>query len=159
MDKCVFCEIYKKKKGIIYENKFFYAQFDKYPVSPGHAEVIPIRHIVSLLDLNDEEWMYLKTSIFDVIKIIEATDLKRLYEEFIQNSLDEKSKQFCLKMLRHPSLGKKPDGYNIGVNEGEAAGRTINHLHLHIIPRYFGDVKNYVGGIRNVIPEMGGYKN
>jgi len=61
-------------------------------------------------------------------------------------------------MLKHRSLWKKPDGYNIGMNEGEAAGRTINHLHIHIIPRYFGDVEDYIGGIRHIIPGMGNYK-
>ena len=50
-----------------------------------------------------------------------------------------------------------PDGYNVGVNEGEAAGRTINHLHIHLIPRYSGDVANPRGGIRNIIPGMGVY--
>jgi len=50
-----------------------------------------------------------------------------------------------------------PDGYNIGVNEGEAAGRTIDHLHIQFIPRYKGDVLNPRGGIRNVIPGKGDY--
>ncbi len=50
-----------------------------------------------------------------------------------------------------------PDGYNVGVNEGRAAGRTIDHLHIHLIPRYAGDVKNPVGGVRNIIPEKGDY--
>jgi len=44
----------------------------------------------------------------------------------------------------------KPDGYNVGVNCGEAAGQTIPHFHLHIIPRYRGDVENPGGGIRNI---------
>lgn len=43
----------------------------------------------------------------------------------------------------------KPEGYNIGVNIGEAAGQTVFHLHIHIIPRYSGDVDNPRGGIRN----------
>ena len=51
----------------------------------------------------------------------------------------------------------RPDSYNIGINEGEAAGRTIHHLHIHLIPRYKGDVKNPRGGVRNVIPEKGNY--
>ena len=42
----------------------------------------------------------------------------------------------------------RPDGYNIGINIGEAAGQTIFHLHVHIIPRYSGDVDNPRGGIR-----------
>ena len=50
-----------------------------------------------------------------------------------------------------------PDGYNIGINEGEAAGRTQHHLHIHLMPRYVGDVKNPRGGVRNVIPEKADY--
>jgi diadenosine tetraphosphate (Ap4A) HIT family hydrolase len=44
----------------------------------------------------------------------------------------------------------RPDGYNIGVNEGEAAGQTIPHLHIHVIPRFVGDVHKPRGGIRNI---------
>ncbi|MGB5707339.1 MAG: HIT domain-containing protein [Arenicellales bacterium] len=47
----------------------------------------------------------------------------------------------------------KPDGYNIGINVGEWAGQSIHHLHIHVIPRYKGDVENPKGGIRSVIPE------
>ncbi len=50
-----------------------------------------------------------------------------------------------------------PDGYNVGINEGEAAGRTVHHLHVHIIPRYKGDVENPRGGVRNIIPGKGKY--
>ena len=46
-----------------------------------------------------------------------------------------------------------PDGYNIGINVGEAAGQSIHHLHIHVIPRYKGDVENPKGGVRGVIPE------
>ena len=46
-----------------------------------------------------------------------------------------------------------PDSYNIGINEGETAGRTIPHLHMHLIPRYKGDVENPSGGIRNMLPD------
>jgi len=51
----------------------------------------------------------------------------------------------------------KPDGYNIGVNIGAAAGQSIFHVHIHIIPRYQGDVDNPQGGIRHVIPNKGHY--
>lgn len=42
-----------------------------------------------------------------------------------------------------------PDGYNISINCGEAAGQTVFHCHIHLIPRYAGDVENPRGGIRN----------
>lgn len=47
----------------------------------------------------------------------------------------------------------KPDGYNIGINEGQAAGQIISIVHIHIIPRYKNDTKNPKGGIRRVIPD------
>ena len=46
-----------------------------------------------------------------------------------------------------------PDGYNIGINVGESAGQSIPHLHIHVIPRYKGDVENPKGGVRGVIPQ------
>ncbi len=46
----------------------------------------------------------------------------------------------------------QPDGYNVGINIGEHAGQSIMHLHVHIIPRYKGDVENPKGGVRSVIP-------
>lgn len=46
-----------------------------------------------------------------------------------------------------------PDGYNVGVNAGGAAGQTVPHAHLHVIPRYEGDVDDPRGGIRHVIPD------
>ena len=50
-----------------------------------------------------------------------------------------------------------PDGYNIGVNCGSAAGQTIFHVHIHLIPRYFGDMEDPSGGVRGVIPEKRKY--
>lgn len=46
-----------------------------------------------------------------------------------------------------------PDGLNVGINDGDAAGQTISHLHWHIIPRYDGDIADPTGGVRGVIPE------
>lgn len=46
----------------------------------------------------------------------------------------------------------QPDGYTIGVNEGRAAGRTVDHVHIHLLPRRDGDVPDPRGGIRHVLP-------
>lgn len=50
-----------------------------------------------------------------------------------------------------------PDGYNIGINIGEHSGQTVAHVHLHVIPRYRGDVENPRGGVRGVIPGKQSY--
>lgn len=50
-----------------------------------------------------------------------------------------------------------PHGYNIGINVGTAAGQTVFHLHVHVIPRYDGDVLGPRGGVRLVIPSKGNY--
>lgn len=51
----------------------------------------------------------------------------------------------------------KPDGYNIGINNGAAAGQTVMHLHIHLIPRYEGDRADPRGGVRWIIPEKAAY--
>ncbi len=50
-----------------------------------------------------------------------------------------------------------PDGYNVGFNAGAASGQTVAHLHIHVIPRYAGDMPDPRGGIRHVIPDLGNY--
>jgi ATP adenylyltransferase len=52
-----------------------------------------------------------------------------------------------------------PDGFNVGININEAAGQTISHVHIHLIPRYNGDIKDPEGGIRSVIPNKKTYRN
>lgn len=52
---------------------------------------------------------------------------------------------------------RRPDGYNVGFNAGSAAGQTVPHLHLHVIPRYQGDVPDPRGGVRHVVPGKGNY--
>lgn len=51
----------------------------------------------------------------------------------------------------------KPDAFNVGVNCGEAAGQSVWHAHIHVIPRYKGDNPNPRGGVRNVIPQKAKY--
>jgi len=51
----------------------------------------------------------------------------------------------------------QPDGFNIGINAGEAAGQTVMHLHVHVIPQYRSDIADPRGGVRWVIPDTAAY--
>lgn len=52
---------------------------------------------------------------------------------------------------------RNPDGSNIGINVGEAAGQTVMHLHIHLIPRYAGNQPDPRGGVRWIMPEKAPY--
>ena len=60
---------------------------------------------------------------------------------------------------RHVTDKYKSDVYTIGINQGTAAGQTIPHLHVHLIPRYRGDVSDPTGGVRGVIPQKANYRH
>jgi diadenosine tetraphosphate (Ap4A) HIT family hydrolase len=114
---CIFCE---PDREILVENALAIAVFDHYPVSPGHALVLPRRHVVTIWELEPDEY------------------------------------DACFRLVRElcPILAMRygPDGFNVGVNCGAAAGQSIWHAHIHVIPRYEGDVADPLGGVRHVIP-------
>jgi diadenosine tetraphosphate (Ap4A) HIT family hydrolase len=99
--------------------------WDAFPVSPGHALLIPRRHIPTWFDATDADQIALIAAINETKARIEQ--------------------------LHHP------DGYNIGINCGAAAGQTVFHLHVHVIPRYAGDVTDPRGGVRHVIADKANY--
>lgn len=119
---CVFCA---PKSKVILESASTYSIYDRFPVSKGHALIIPKRHVSSYFDLSLKEQIACQLNINKLKKIID--------------------KEY------------NPDGYNIGVNIGSTGGQTISHVHIHLIPRYKGDVDNPIGGVRNVIPDLGNY--
>lgn len=85
---------------------------------------------------------------------------KRLVATWFDATRDEQRAIFDLvdEVKRQLNAELRPDGYNIGINVGEPAGQTVMHLHVHVIPRYRGDVDDPRGGVRFVIPEAGNYK-
>jgi diadenosine tetraphosphate (Ap4A) HIT family hydrolase len=121
--ECIFC---KPDTSLVFlENELAYAKFDRFPVSNGHALIIPKRHVADFFGATQAELLAMTALMHEAKKII-----------------DEKH---------------KPDGYNIGANCGAVAGQTVFHLHLHLIPRYIGDVENPRGGVRGVIPQKQNY--
>ena len=84
---------------------------------------------------------------------------KRHVKTFFETTIEEQNAIFELVRLAKEDLDKKyhPDGYNIGLNCEEAAGQSVMHIHLHLIPRYKGDVENPRGGVRGVITKNKNY--
>lgn len=104
---------------IIVETVTTFSFYDRFPVSPGHALIVPKRLVATYFELTLKEQM---------ASWIVANKVK----EILQRKFN-------------------PDGFNIGINVNQAAGQTIWHSHIHIIPRYDGDVENPRGGVRGVI--------
>ena len=76
-------------------------------------------------------------------------ELKAIEKAAILQALDEAKEALDREL--------NPDGYNIGINDGEAAGQTVMHLHIHLIPRYKGDTEDPRGGVRWIFPDKAKY--
>ena len=84
---------------------------------------------------------------------------KRHYASFFEarpNEIDELYEMLLTAKTRL-KMDYQCDGFNIGINDGLCAGQTVGHLHIHLIPRYDGDVEDPRGGVRWVIPEKAKY--
>jgi diadenosine tetraphosphate (Ap4A) HIT family hydrolase len=112
-------------RDLIYESATAFSFFDKYPVSVGHALIVPKRLVSNYFDLSIKEQMACWMMVNKV-------------KSYLQNQYN-------------------PDGFNIGINVQEAAGQSVPHCHIHVIPRYTGDVESPRGGVRGVIPEKQNY--
>jgi len=117
---CPFCNLAGEE--ILVEKSRVVALVDPYPVTSGHALVIPKRHVTRLSDLDEREIL----QIFECVTVLQSTL-------------------------------STADGFNVGFNQGRAAGQSIPHLHCHVIPREEGDVDNPQGGVRAVIPKRQHY--
>jgi diadenosine tetraphosphate (Ap4A) HIT family hydrolase len=84
---------------------------------------------------------------------------RRHVRSFFDTTADERASMLGLldAAKQQLQLEFSPAGYNIGINDGDAAGQTIGHLHIHLIPRYPGDRSDPRGGVRWVIPDKADY--
>lgn len=129
----------------------------------------PARHKVAavsaFLEVLEDEWVAsnsLAFAIRDRFAVSPGHTLvitRRLARTWWDATPEEQAALFELvDQVKHDlDLSLRPDGYNVGFNAGEAAGQTIDHLHVHVIPRFRGDVPDPRGGIRHAIPGKGNY--
>lgn len=102
-------------------------------------------------------------AIYDAFPVNEGHILiipKRHFDNFFDATNDEITAIYSLLHECKEILSKKynPTGYNVGVNIGFDGGQTIMHLHVHLIPRYQGDVENPRGGVRRLKPQLVHYE-
>jgi len=120
---CAFCSVDLARAA--WSSPLAIALWDLYPVSLGHALIVPRRHATSWGELAANEKAALTAGI-DAVRAL----------------IDERF---------------QPHAYNVGYNDGGPAGQTIEHFHVHVIPRYQGDVLDPRGGIRWVLPDKAAY--
>lgn len=124
MASCPFCDLVSRE--LLVESPLAVAFADSYPASPGHALVIPRRHVATYFDATPEE----RTAIWGLVDRVRTVLVER----------------------------HRPDGFNVGFNAGPAAGQTVLHAHVHVIPRYDGDVVDPRGGVRHAVVGRGFYE-
>lgn len=116
-----------ERERVLAVDDLFAVVSDKYPVSPGHTLIIPRRALTRFQELNAAERL----------RLLEWVD-------WAQNHL----------LSTH---APPPDAFNLGANDGKAAGQTMPQFHFHVIPRHEGDVADPRGGVRWVIPGKAKY--
>lgn len=119
---CPFCQVPPAR--VVAESELCVALRDIHPVSPGHTLVITRRHARTYFDASADE----QAALWQLVgQVKQGLDLGQ-------------------------GGAPAPDGYNVGFNAGPVAGQTVMHVHIHVIPRYQGDVDDPRGGVRGVIP-------
>lgn len=128
--RCPFCAIDAAR--VAFAEGEVVALWDLYPVNPGHLLLVTRRHVGSWFDATEEERQQLAA--------LTVRGRNQIRQRLAEQGLPE------------------PSGFNVGVNIGADAGQTVDHLHVHVIPRFEGDTPDPVGGVRWVVPARGNYR-
>ncbi len=155
---CLFChELEGESTNVFHRSKsgLFAARWDQFPVRPGHIEIVPTYHVERVQEMSVGQLADLMVYVREVMNFVEElVDLTEVYWQMSGNPVNDIAAEFvkrCLQQLRQ--LRGAPEGYTIGINDGEASGQTLRHVHCHIIPRWLGDVTNPEGGLRRIFPD------
>ena len=122
-EACPFCA--PEAARVIFRDALVTALWDLYPLNPGHALIVPNRHVAGWAEASGHE----RAALMAAVDRVRAEIAARF----------------------------RADGFNVGFNDGAAAGQTVFHLHVHVIPRISGDMEDPRGGVRYVVPGRARY--
>jgi diadenosine tetraphosphate (Ap4A) HIT family hydrolase len=143
--------------GELSSEHFLFA-WDHSPATPGHALVIPKRHVQFMRDLNETERHELIDNVLLLKDYISSTNLEAIYTTMLANIEDTVSRTFLNDALDTLSrFQSAPAAFNDGLNDGPAAGQTVPHFHWHVMPRWDGDIEDSRGGIKHMFAGKGNY--
>lgn len=140
---CPFCD--PAPSRVFHRGRLVLGLWDGFPVSPGHALLVPVRHVPTWFDASPEELAELAATV----EVAREAVLGRI----ARGELADRGESSEGRPVTRP-----PDGWNVGVNVGAAGGQTVFHLHVHVVPRWAGDVPDPRGGVRGVIPAKRDYR-
>ncbi len=154
---CFFCKV--SGELFLFENDYFYSMLDEYPVSPGHVLIVLKTHIASLRELPSAQGAAMMDIAQRTLSNLSVQTLREFYLNKATNSKDEKSKELCKAALDALDGYFDIEDFNLGINDGPAAGQTIPHLHIHVMPRFGNDGGAGIGGVQHIFSPKGDYKS
>ena len=163
MDTCFFCKTLANSTAANriqeLDTDSFMVIWDGFPVTPGHALIIPKRHVQYMSDLSEAERTGLVDHALRVKEYIKTADLTAAYTTLMTDG-DAKSQAYITDAMQALATfdNRAPEAFNDGLNDGPAAGQTVSHFHWHVMPRWEGDMEDPRGGIRHMFPGKGNYR-
>jgi diadenosine tetraphosphate (Ap4A) HIT family hydrolase len=160
---CVFCKTIERGGPDVLDidkDSPFIVLLDIFPVVPGHALIVPRRHIAEYGGLTQAERYALTDMVIRLYDEIRRTDLVVSYDSLLAAYRESVPKSVSfLRDARSKAIeySRPPDGFNHGLNDCYEAGRTVSHMHYHVMPRWVGDSNDPRGGVRHMFQGKGNY--
>ncbi len=163
MSNCLFCDSYQtwsQHGNILTERPNLYSILSITPASPGQAIIVPKAHVETMKSLDTAVYGTLFTFVEETFEALiqryyqNPEGIERLREFYRKLSVDENVKPNFREMnaamlLEEAHLEVKPLDYNLGMNKGDCAGQSQEHLHIHLFPR------RNVGNTKGIVTAMG----
>jgi len=149
MSHCQFCEMIEKDSyNSFYRDHLHAAVVEICPKNIGHFLIVPLRHIESVFELTDEEFLQFRRVAQEILlnKFHQINFIGR-YEHYLSSA--EKSDTRVIERCHHAieflrmESNIVPSGFSCGFNEGSNSGKEYEHLHMHVVPAYENSVNEH----------------